>query len=209
MKLIKNTLITTVLILFAGNAVADGDEPVNCETTSVQVALYEGWSYCSVEVSGVLYQLSEYIQLTRSSRALLSEYINGSRYECFADVPFSRFGTETIQVCEYTPKAVIKEHNVDAGDGTYEQGVKVVDFESSDRDGYVVSEEVFIDGVSVPNRYHELKVKFGEYSSTYNVTFKVTDDDGNVTETSKNVSVSNLAICQGLGGIDEVCESEN
>lgn len=198
-----------VFALFSGQSMAAGDQPVNCRTeTTGTVAIYGGFAQCSAYHQGQYIQVQDYIPETTTPTTYISELHGGSFVGCWANVPFLRYENVTEQVCDYTPKATMREYYIDAGNGQYVVGEKVVKFTASDRDGSVAQKKAWVDGSPVSTNFHTLKVPSGQSFASFNVKFEVTDNDGYVTTTSKNISVNTFPVCYGPGGQIILCDNE-
>ncbi|WP_457933869.1 hypothetical protein LOS73_14150 [Pseudoalteromonas sp. SCSIO 43210] len=198
---------TTMSLLFALPflASAAGDKKVKCETTTNQLEYYYGLASCSTFDGDFL---SEYVSKSYSQwyTIIQDKYDNGSwkNYRCSSNLPNSAYETISNESCQYTPKASINRHYVEESydsrtDTTYyAAGVIVAQFTFSDRDGEVQKVEKWVNGQSTTKSHVDI-------TSASEVKLKVTDNDGNVTETSTTVYPPMMQTCS-RGGQLILCE---
>jgi hypothetical protein len=196
-------LLTAILGILSFSVNADGDQPVNCQTSTIDVIYFYGNANCH---GGSGHYLSKNFYKNPTPSIRLNEVINGVWYSCWAQLPYS--DTDTIQrtSCEYTPKANIEEHYVESYTHPitkityFETGVIIAKFTYSDRDGQVQQVQRWVDGVLTTS-------PFVEIDTPSTVTLKVTDNDGHVTQTSRVLYPPMIPICK-RGGILVLCDGE-
>ncbi|NOU49785.1 hypothetical protein HG263_04455 [Pseudoalteromonas sp. JBTF-M23] len=205
MKLLTMLAISSLTAL-SFNAAAAGDQKVNCKTTTQNIPYYYGWASCWA--SGRFMQ--EHVSRSATQWYTISEtvYENGqwNTYQCSDTLTSVAYDTVTQESCEYTPLAVIREHLIteryDSRTGTtyYKTGVVVADFNYSDRDGQVQKVEKWVGGVSTAKSHVDI-------TSPTTVRLRVTDNDGNVTDTSRTVSPPMIQQCS-RGGMMIICDMD-
>lgn len=206
MKSVTSTAVS-LLLAFPLIAFAAGDEKVKCETKTTQLEYFYGLASCT-SADGKF--LSEYVSRNSVNWYTINKdiYENGSwkNYRCSTTLTNSAFDTVSSESCQYTPKANIKQNYVvesydNQTDTTYyATGIKVVQFTFSDRDGEVQKVEKWVNGVSTTKNHVDI-------TSVSEVKLKVTDNDGNVTETSATVYPPMMQTCS-RGGQLVLCGNE-
>ncbi|MDK1286521.1 hypothetical protein [Pseudoalteromonas umbrosa] len=194
MNLLSKVAIASLSIL-STSVFAAGDQKVNCKTTTVQTPYWYGWASC--HASGEF--LHQHISQHHSQWITLTEtkYENGNwtTYRCDTTLPNKGYNTSSRESCQYTPKANITEHLVEShydrhsGITYYEADVIVADFNYSDRDGHVQKVEKWVNGVSTSRGHVDIR-------TTSTVKLRVTDNDGNVTETTRTLSPPMIQQCR-------------
>ncbi|TQF71340.1 hypothetical protein [Pseudoalteromonas luteoviolacea] len=184
--------------MLSASAFAAGDNKINCKTETSQIKYYYGWASC--HASGKY--LQEYVSRSSSLWHTIEETefdgINWSTYRCTTTLPQTGYDTHNSESCQYTPKANITEHLVQSHydrrtDTTYyEAGVIVADFTYSDRDGQVQKVEKWVNGVSTTRGHVDI-------TSTSTVRLRVTDNDGNVTDTTRTLTPPMIEQCRRRG----------
>jgi len=182
----------------------NGDAKVNCTTSTVSTPYYYGWANCSDRgrtlSSNISRSAVQWVTLTERHR-VGNNYVT---YQCSGYLTQTGYDQRTVENCQYTPRAVIRQHYVQESydsrtDTTYYQaGIAVAAFEYSDRDGHVTQVEKWVNGVSVTD--HHIDV----YEPTH-VRLRVTDNHGHVTDTSKTITPSPEQICM-RGGMLIICD---
>ncbi|MCF6434909.1 hypothetical protein [Pseudoalteromonas sp. MMG022] len=210
----KNTLVcksallglSAQCLLLATTANA-GDEPVNCKNVQVsETKIYAGHASCTA-----YHYYTKYDQNRNSQRHTYSEtlsrnvdettkrwvtltgmatistntwFLNDFTYRtgisCSAEVPYSHSEPVMEQQCEYTPRAGVR---VIRDEGTTETYVKA---HGSDRDGHIVKAELWVDGVKQAGDSLSL---YGNSGDTFQVTGRVTDNDGHTDQISKTITL--------------------
>lgn len=206
MKFITYTTVS-LLLAFPLIAAAAGDEKIKCKTKTTQVEYFYGSASCTTFDGKYL---NEYVSRNSSRWYTIAQniYENGSweNYRCSTTLPNSAFETVSSESCQYTPKANIKQHYVvesyDRRTDTtyYAAGIKVAQFTFSDRDGEVQKVEKWVNGISTTKNHVDI-------TSTSEVKLKVTDNDGNVTETTATVHPPMMQTCS-RGGQLILCDNE-
>ncbi|BBN80530.1 hypothetical protein PA25_05150 [Pseudoalteromonas sp. A25] len=99
---------------------------------------------------------------------------------CWAEIPFERQQASTTEICDYKPTTPISLYRVE-GDTT-----AIVTLNGSDQDGSITRYELWVDGVRQTGNTAQL---VGAQGDSFEVRGRVTDNDGDTTETSKSVSL--------------------
>lgn len=174
----KNTItaiLATALLIASNAAHAEFGEKVNCQTTSSQIPIYAGWASC---VTGGVF-VDQYVFASPSSSQIITEYIDGRYYSCWASVPFSHYDTVTSEQCDYKPVARIWA----SPSGT---ATTIVTASGRDFDGSIVENKLWINGQLQSSNSIE-----GFWSEGTRLTIKARtkDNDGYTHETTKTYYV--------------------
>lgn len=190
--------------LLSLNVNAAGDQKVNCTTVSSQMPYYYGNAQCFTSGRWLNQYFSNSITATVWLREQVLENGRWVTYQCSTTLPSTGFTTVNQEQCQYTPKAIVRQHYVEERydsrtDTTYYRSdLAVAAFEYSDRDGQVQTIEKWVNGVSVSSGHVDV------YEPTQ-VRLRVTDNDGHVTDTTSTISPPGSAYCT-RGGIAIICE---
>lgn len=186
---------TGLTLVFTNVAMAQPfGEKVNCRTVTGELKIYGGYAKCSVYDNGTVW-IEQYVSPSTSSRANISEWINGKYYSCWANVPYLRTDTTTTEVCDYKPLPGLRYSNtvvLDPYGGPERWRIKnaFVTANSRDYDGNVVSQEIWVDGVKFSGTTVNLWQIGGWNQARYWVRVVATDNDGYVAERLVEVLIS-------------------
>lgn len=168
-------------------------EKTNCRFEKVgEQNIYKGWSYCTAKVNNnEVYEINQYVPASLSPRTTISNFVFtslGYTYlSCEAEVPFSHKEDIMKEVCDYKPEANFLASPL--YDGTaYEAKLKVAK-QGRDYDGYIVSHEFTVNGVNYGPSVPLIAVRT---ATLFNITYKVTDNDGYTGTKSKTLIVNPL-----------------
>ncbi len=178
--MIKCILTAALTIIVSLSAFANDGEKTNCRMENVgSVAIYQGYESC--KVSG--YTLSKYFLPTTIQRQLITEWVNGSYKQCWADIPFSQFETVTKEVCDYKPTASF--------DYNHEGYATRFSLRADDSDGSIVSKKVWLDNVLISGTSQ--RVVNWDNNIHYQLKAEVTDNDGYTKTVYGSFRVKSLA----------------
>lgn len=176
MKIIKQLLLPSLLLVTSHSAFAEFGEKVNCSTQSSQVPYYSGTASCRV---GVVW-LDQFIGFSYSSSIRLSEYVDGQNLSCWASIPFAGYQTVTSEECDYKPVA----RATASASGT---ATTIVTASGRDFDGSIVSNKLWINGALQSSASVE---GYWSEGTLLNIRARTTDNDGYTNETTTSYRVS-------------------
>ncbi|MBE0370356.1 hypothetical protein [Pseudoalteromonas aurantia] len=203
MKLLTIFAISSLSVLSI-NAFAAGDQKINCQTDATEVPYYYGWASCWASGRHMQEHVTKSFSQWHTIKETVFESGQWTTYQCNSILPSVGYDRVTSESCQYTPKAIIKEHLVteryDSRTDTtyYAAGIVVADFNYSDRDGQVQKVEKWVDGVSTTRGHVDI-------TSPATVKLRVTDNDGNVTVTSRSIRPPMIQQCR-RGGMLILCD---
>lgn len=174
-KLLVLGLVSLTSLVYAG------DDPVNCQTVTEEVAVYYGTARCTATSGSQTRDLTEYFSNSYTPVVFLSQGV----FSCRATLPFVTFEQVDRTVCEYTPEASIRSYV--SYDGTaYTAWLRLVS-NATDRDGVITQTQWWVNGSYYGSSVPTLSVNTPTF---FNVRQKVTDDDGHTDETTRSIYVS-------------------
>ncbi|MEW5249915.1 hypothetical protein [Microbulbifer discodermiae] len=168
------SLVLLVLGAINSSIVIAGDEPVNCATQTTYTTYWYGPANCTIPPGDLLVHYSD-------KSYVPSLVLRKNGFKCTAFFPYSGTEENVETICDYTPKATIRIRP-DPTDTTY----KYADVWGTDRDGSIVSQELWVDGVK---QNGSSVLLMGDIGDTFTVTARVRDNDGYTDEASQGVTL--------------------
>jgi hypothetical protein len=171
-------------------------EKVNCRIQTGQQIIYGGFASCTVYDKGLIVRVSEFISSSLSNSAHIHEYVNGKFYGCWADIPYLRTDTVTTEVCDYKPLPVLGSSHIITKDEYGPERWKIINAKvhasSKDYDGFIVNQEIWVDGVKYPGPTVDLWQLGGGWNgkSDFSVLIIATDNQGYMSQKNFNISVT-------------------